>query len=248
MPTSCWNTASMMPDPDDLANAEKAASAARREDVGQARTVFGAEGAADLLQLGARDVAAKQLGEHAGRLLFAAFRDEVTRAFRDHEQGDEEDRCRERLHQEHPAPCLDAEPERRGRHARARGEEVIDEERGGKAGDDHDLLDGREPAADFRRSDFGNVGRRKDACRADRHSAADSRDQEDEVRVRETLDQRTDKEERGRDHHRVAAAHDVGEPAGKEGADEAADQQRGDGEAEAVGRRPAAGDQAERLA
>ena len=63
--------------------------------------------------------------------------------------------------------------------------------------------------------------------------------------VGESLHQRADQEQQSGDAHHVAAAHQVGEAPGEEGADEAADQQRCDGEAEAVARRQAARDQVE---
>src|SRR5439155_2651426 len=72
-------------------------------------------------------------------------------------------------------------------------------------------------------------------------------DEEDDMRMGETLHQRTAKEERGRDHQRVAAAHDVGKPAGEESADKTTDQQGCDGEAKAIRRGPAARHEAERL-
>ncbi len=163
-------------------------------------------------------------------MLFPAFRHEVTRAFGNEGERNEEDRRGDRLHQEHPAPGRDPAPEGCGRHARGRGEEVIDNERDRQADDDHDLLDAGQPAPDARRSDLRDIGRREDARRAHRHSARKPGDDEQHMRVGQALDQRPAEEQQGSDHHRVAAAHDVRQPSGEEGADEAADQQRPDGE------------------
>ena len=52
------------------------------------------------------------------------------------------------------------------------------------------------------------------------------------VQIGQALDQRADQEQHGGEHHDVPAADHVGEAPGEEGADDAADQQRTDGEAE----------------
>ena len=114
------------------------------------------------------------------------------------------------------------------------GEEIVHHERGGEPGDDHDLLDGGCAAAHVGRRDLRDIGRREHARRADRHAAADPRDQEQNMGMREALDERAAEKEQGGEHHHVAAAEQVGQSSREEGAYEAADEQGSDGEAEPV--------------
>ncbi len=91
----------------------------------------------------------------------SALRDEITRAFGNEEKRNEEDRRRNGLHQVHPPPSLDSAPDAAVDTPARRCEEIVDHECGGEAGDDHDLLDRRQPAANFGGRDFGDVGRRQ---------------------------------------------------------------------------------------
>src|SRR4029079_15941887 len=76
--------------------------------------------------------------------------------------------------------------------------------------------------------------------RADGHAAANTRDDEDDLRGRSTLHKRSGQEQSGGEHHHIPPADDVGKAAGKKRTDEAADKERSDGETETVARRPAA--------
>ena len=115
----------------------------------------------------------------------------------------------------------------------ARQREVGDE-RAGQAGDDHDLLHARQPAADRGRRHLGDVDRREHAGRADAQAADDAREDEDAPSCRAApAQQRADQEQHRGDHHHAAPADQVGQPPGGEGADRAADQDRADVEADA---------------
>ena len=103
-------------DPDDRADAEQAAAPLMSL---KPRTVVGAEASRGSRRAWrAATSLPNRLVSTPRACSVAALGHEVARAFRDEEQRDEEDRRRERLHQEHPAPRLDAAPEARGRNAR----------------------------------------------------------------------------------------------------------------------------------
>ena len=208
------------------------------QNVAEARTMVVAEGRADLVELGARDVAAEQAGQDDVALFVAALRDEIARAFRDEDTSATRKiaagmACIRYIQRHASSPSQKWAVDTPAR----RGQEIIDQERGGQAGDDHDLLDRRHPAANARRRDLGNVGRRKHARRADRHAAADSRDDEDACGSwRQPWTSAPIRNSTAASIITLRRPIHVGEAAGEEGADEAADQQRCDGEAEAVAR------------
>src|SRR3546814_9692645 len=80
---------------------------------------------------------------------------------------------------EHPAPRRIAEPENLGRMARIVRQPVIDEERAGQPGDDHHLLDARQPPADRCRSHLADIDRREHARGAHRQPGEEAREDED---------------------------------------------------------------------
>ena len=104
------------PDPDDRANA----AAARLPLMSLRRGRWSSLKVARISSSLARATSApNRLVRTLVGLVGAALGDEVARAFRDQEKRDEEDRRRDRLHQEHPAPRLDSAPEARRRNAGA---------------------------------------------------------------------------------------------------------------------------------
>jgi len=108
------------------------------------------------------------------------------------------------------------------------GQGVVGHEGAGQAGDDHDLLHGRQAPADVRGGDFRDVDRAQHAGRADAQAADQAEDHEDGRGVRRPGAESADDEQHGRDDHHGAAAPDVGQAAGGEGADGAADQDGAD--------------------
>jgi hypothetical protein len=176
--------------PDDRAEAELAS------DVPEAGAMAFGEAGADLGDLAVGGLGAEQLGKDGAGRIVPALHDQITRALRDQEQGQQEDRSRRGLGQIHPAP--------RGRArdlaqaaAGVLGQEIVDQEGSGQAADDHHLLHRAHPAADLGRGDFGDIERRQDAGRADGHAAREPRGDEDGVHVGPALDQGADEEQQG---------------------------------------------------
>ncbi len=189
----------------------------------------------NLAQLGLRGGVAVQALEHHQRLLAATLDHQIARAFRDDQQQQQEQDGGNRLHPEHPAPGGLPGPERLGGGTGGVGQQVVAQECAEQPADDGDLLHRGEPAAVARGGDLGDVGRRNDAGRAHRKAAHHARKDEKGRAVRGAgPDGREQEQRRGNDQDR-AAAPAVGQAAGKEGADGAAQQHRGDLEARLCG-------------
>ena len=109
---------------------------------------------ADFPELGGRDARTEQAGQDGFGFVLAPFGDQIAGALRDQKQSDQKHSSGHRLHEIHPAPGFDPEPEIGSRNASPRSKDIIDDERSGEAGDDHDLLQCRQPPTDLGRSDW----------------------------------------------------------------------------------------------
>ena len=186
------------------------------------------EGGANLRRLAAARTGPEQFRKDGVRLSIAPLGDQVARAFRDEEQGDEVDAGRNDLHPEHPAPGGEAQPERGRRPAGRRRQGVVGHEGPGQTKDDHDLLDAGKATADGGRRDLGNVGRGQDAGGTDAEPAYEAGQDEVDGGVGRAGPKRADQEGHGRQQHHPATADQVGQPPRDEGTDGAAQQNGGD--------------------
>ncbi len=112
--------------------------------------------------------------------------------------------------EEHPAPGLDAEPERLVRAARGVGKDGVGEQGGEDTGGDGQLLQRREPAADVPRRDLGDVGRRDHRREADAQAAHQAPEDQVPDAEREAGPDGADQEEDGAELHGGDAAVAVG--------------------------------------
>ncbi len=204
--------------------------------------MIGRDRLADVARLDFGRSGSEQPRQYRSRLVLAPARDQIARTLGDQHQGHEEQRRRDHLHPEHPAPRRKPEPERIRGPAGAAGQEIVREERAGEAGDDHDLLHAREPPAQMRRRDLTDVGRGEHAGGADAHAGREARDDHHQRRAGGTGRQRAGDEQQRRDQQHVAPTPDIGQPAGAVGTERASGQQRAHGDAESAWR------QAERAA
>ena len=210
------------------------AAAGRVPDVGQAGTMILVEARGNLAQLLLRRRRTEQPGQHDTGFVQSPLLHQKARAFGNEGQRDQEYGGRQRLHPVHPAPRLISAPPHRGRRTGGAGQIIVHDERGGQAGNDHDLLDGGHPPANIGGRHFGDIDRGQHRSRAYRHAAHEAGDDENDLEMAETLDDRTDQEQDRGQHHHLAPAHGVGQLAGKERADETTDQQRTNRQAQPV--------------
>ena len=129
------------------------------------------------------------------------------------EQEEEEDRG-DGAHGVHPAPVRGA----------GSGEDPVDEVGQEDAGDDGQLVDRDEGAADAGRRDLGDVERREDGRRADAQAADEPEDDEFRDRPRQGAADGRDEEEDGRDEHEPPPPDPVADGAGQAGPEHAADE------------------------
>ena len=107
------------------------------------------------------------------------MRNEIAGRLRNDQRADAVGDGRDGSGPEHPLPRLEPEPERRFRRAGRAGDREVAEQGDEDADDDRQLLQRPQAAADFRRRDLGDVGRRDDAGGADADAAENA--PEDEV-------------------------------------------------------------------
>lgn len=199
------------------------------EEIRQPRAVMvGRQRGVDLGQLCLRLGSAEQPRQHLQRLVLAALHRQIARAFRNGQQQRQEQQRRHRLHPEHPAPRCVPAPQRFGGRTRRGCQQIVGQERDGEPADDGDLLHRGQAAAVPRWRHFGDVGRRDHTRRSHRKAAHHPRDDEHGRGRRRTCADRRQQEQHCRDDQHVAAPQAVGQTAGAEGTDRAAQQHRCD--------------------
>ena len=133
----------------------------------------------DLINLAMRCLCAGQAGQNRAGLVRRALGHEETRAFRNEQERNKEERGGQEFHPEHPAPGFKTEqPFIHRRSACGLSDEVVRHEGQEEAADDRDLLDRGETTAILRRRNLGDIGGRHDAGRADGETANDAIDNE----------------------------------------------------------------------
>ncbi len=180
----------------------------------------------DLGQFHPRLRRAEEAGQHPQRFVLAPLDHQIARTLRNGQQQQQEQQRRRRHHPEHPAPGRLAGPQRPGGGARGVGQQVVAQERGEQAADDGDLLHRGQPAAITRRRHLGDVGRRHHAGRADRETAQHAGGHEDQRTGRRAGAERRQQEQHRRNDQYAAAPPAIGQAAGEERADRAAQQHR----------------------
>ena len=103
------------------------------------------------------------------RLPDLARRHEIARRLGDQAQSQQKPDCRHDLHPEHPPPGRKACPEALRRPASQCSQRIVAQEGEQQAKHDRQLLEGHQAAAEPRRRDLRDVGRRKDARRSHGH-------------------------------------------------------------------------------
>ncbi len=189
----------------------------------------------DFIELGLCGVLAVQAADYRQGLFAAPLQHQVTRAFGDEHQRDQEQRGGDGLHPEHPAPGGLVEPQRAGGGAGRLGQQVVAEEGAEQAGDDRDLLHGGQASTVACRRHLGDVGGRDDAGGAHGEAADHACGDEPPGRHGRARSQRRNQEQHGGDEQDRAAPPQVGHAPGEERADHAAEQHRGDFETDADG-------------
>ena len=182
------------------------------------------QGGANFCRLAAARTGPEQFRKDGVRLGIAPLGDQVARAFRDEEQGDEVDAGRNDLHPEHPAPGGEAQPERGRRPAGRRRQGVVGDEGPGQTKDDHDLLDAGKATADGGRRDFRDVGWSQDTGRADAQAAHKPSQNELDRGIGCAGPYCADQKGDGRQQHHLATTDQIGEPTGDEGSGRATQQ------------------------
>ena len=157
---------------------------------------------------------------------------EETRAFRNEQERNKEERGGQEFHPEHPAPGFKTEqPFIHRRSAGGLGNEVVRHEGQEETADDRDLLDRGETTAILRRRNLGDIGGRHDAGRADGETANDAIDNEFRRRTGNARAPGGNDEAGGGNNHHGAAAECIGQGARQRRADRATQQHGRDVEA-----------------
>ena len=190
------------------------------------------EAGVDLRGLSFGHRGSEQARQHRPGLIVTTLDDQPPRAFGDEQQGDEVNRCRDRLEPEHPPPGRIPQPQLGGRAAGVAGEREVGDERPGKAGDDHDLLDARQPSADLGGRYLRDVDRRDHAGRAHPQSTDDPGDDKHRRAIGGPRQERADQEQDRGQHHDLAPTDRVREPTRAKSADRRPQQDRPDVDAD----------------
>ena len=188
--------------------------------------VVGGQRMIDFLDLAFRRLPSYELRQHLEGLVSVSAQDQVTGTLRDHQQGNEEDRRRQDLDPEHPAPRLESQPEFAGRPAGSAGEQIVADEGDEQARNDRDLLHRCQRAAVPGRRDFRYVCRGQDARGADGEAAQYPIDDEFGGRECDAGTPGTDDKEHGGDAHDPASPEAVCKASGKECPHRTAEQHR----------------------
>ena len=185
----------------------------------------------DLLDLEIDVDDAGEVVEDLGGLVVVAARHEEARGLGQAEGEEPVDEGGHGLGQEHPAPGRHAEPEGLGRAVGEVREHGVGQQGDEDADDNGQLLEGAQAPAHARRGDLGDVGRGDDGGRPHSQAADDAPDDEVDDPEGQTRPQGAGHEHDRGDEHDRHPAHAVGDRSGEPGADGAADERRGHGEA-----------------
>ena len=151
---------------------------------------------ADAANLLRRMLRAGHPGEDVQGVLLAPLAKQPARTFRDEEEQDQIERRRDRLYPEHPAPAGVA-------HAQ---QEIIGEEGGGDADDDHQLIQRNQAPAQLGWRNFRDVDRRDENGAAHRDAAQHPREHKHRKTCRPRRHQGRDGEQHRCEHQDFFAA------------------------------------------